>query len=84
MAAGNFLPTGRGQVDSRTRIRLSSKWISGAVHDRLWSMPFGSGFGGFRGLAGAFRYQLAPCAEGHSKWEDPPVFSAALDSCSST
>ena len=47
------------QVYSRTRMRPSSKWISGACHVWLtssprlrssrWSMPSGSGFEGFRG-----------------------------------
>lgn len=30
-------------------MRPSSKWISGACHVWLWSMPSGSGFEGFRG-----------------------------------
>jgi hypothetical protein len=37
------------QVDSRTRMRPSSKWISGAFHVWLWSIPSRSGLDGFRG-----------------------------------
>lgn len=37
------------QVDSRTRMRPSSKKIYGACHFGRWSMPSGAGFEGFRG-----------------------------------
>lgn len=37
------------QVDSRTRMRPSSKWISGAIHAGVWSNQSGSGSLGFRG-----------------------------------
>ena len=37
------------QVDSRTRMRPSSNWISGAFHVGVWSNQSGSGSLGFRG-----------------------------------
>ena len=36
------------QLDSRTKVRPSSSWISGARHVWRWSKPSGSGFDGFR------------------------------------
>jgi len=46
-AAGGFSGSkdrcGRGQVDSRTRIRSSSSWTSGGLHGGRWSNPSGSG-----------------------------------------
>lgn len=44
-----FESAGRGQVDPRTRIRLSSGWISGACHVGWWSKPTGPGLEDFRG-----------------------------------
>jgi hypothetical protein len=73
------------QVYSRTRMRSTSKWISGAFHVGVWSNPSGSGlFEGFRGRFNQSRSGSSSVIHSLIACQGGSIGSCGFPSCASS